>query len=336
MNNSELSFFASANSGRGFINYYGDIFKNLKKHYIIKGGPGTGKSSLMKAVAKAAKSQGMSVECFYCSSDPESLDGIIINELSVGITDGTAPHTADPCYPGVTDEIIDMSQFWDKNILEQTREKIIETVNTKSKLYRDVYSYLNAALSLDKLIARQLSEGADIMSLKSLARSYADVIPYRKGKESVRLTEGITMKGHYTFSPYKNKADIIYNLKDSNGIGYLFLNHVKKLLTDNERIVSYEALDAEKINMIYLPSDKILFCINSDQGEEIDIDDFVLVKTELTENAKIRKDELMSEAYYLLSEIETLHFSLEKIYISAMDFSRKEEYQEKLIKTIFS
>ena len=38
----------------------------------------------------------------------------------------------------------------------------------------------------------------------------------------------------------------------------------------------------------------------------------------------------------LLKEIEKEHFSLEKIYISAMDFSRKEEYQEKLIKTIFS
>ena len=336
MNNTELSFFASANSGRGFINYYGDIFKNLKKHYIIKGGPGTGKSSLMKAVAKAAKSQGMSVECFYCSSDPGSLDGIIINELSVGITDGTAPHTADPCYPGVTDEIIDMSQFWDKNILEQTKEKIIETVNTKSKLYRDVYSYLNAALSLDKLIARQLSEGADIMSLKSLARSYADVIPYRKGKESVRLTDAITMKGHHTFSPYRNKADIIYNLKDSYGIGHIFLNHIKKILTDNEMVVSYEALDTEKINMIYLPTGRILFCINSDEGEEIDTDDFVLDNRSYPISAATRKAELLSDAYSLLSEIEKEHFSLEKIYISAMDFSRKEEYQEKLIKTIFS
>ena len=52
--------------------------------------------------------------------------------------------------------------------------------------------------------------------------------------------------------------------------------------------------------------------------------------------AATRKAELLSDAYSLLSEIEKEHFSLEKIYISAMDFSRKEEYQEKLIKTIFS
>ena len=101
-------------------------------------------------------------------------------------------------------------------------------------------------------------------------------------------------------------------------------------------VVSYEALDTEKINMIYLPTGRILFCINSDEGEEIDTDDFVLDNRSYPISAATRKAELLSDAYSLLSEIEKEHFSLEKIYISAMDFSRKEEYQEKLIKTIFS
>lgn len=336
MNNNELNFFASANSGQGFINYYVDIFENLKKHYIIKGGPGTGKSSLMKAVAKRAEEHNMTVEYFYCSSDPESLDGIIIKELSMGITDGTAPHTSDPRYPGVTDEIIDISRFWDRNILEHSKDSIIEIVNTKAKLYRDVYSYLSAALSLDRMIQREMIEIADVSALYALARSYAEVIPFRKGKKSVRMTDGITMKGHHTFTPYRNKADIIYNLKDSKGVGHLFLKHIKRLMTDNEIVVSYDALDPEKINMIYMPSDKILFCINSEDGEEIDMDDFISNDTVYKNNAKIRKTELLSDAYSILSEIERLHFSLEKIYISAMDFSRKEEFQEKLITEIFS
>ncbi|MBQ4601314.1 MAG: hypothetical protein IJB24_00505 [Clostridia bacterium] len=334
MNNAELSFFASANSGRGFINYYGDIFKGLKKHYIIKGGPGTGKSSLMKAIATKAETKGMKVERFYCSSDPESLDGIIISDISVGITDGTAPHTADPKCPGVTDEIIDLGSFWDKSILADSKDIIIESVNKKAKLYRDVYSYLNAALTLDSIKQRRTADTVDITNLQSLARSYTDVIPYRRGKQSVRLIDGITMKGHHCFAPYRTEAEMIYNVKDSYGTGYIFLNYLKKSLSGNEMTVSYDALDTEKVNMIYIPTDKILFCINSDQGEEINIDEFVIGHTE--DGIETRKAELLSNAYQCLSDIEKLHFSLEEIYISAMDFPRKEKYQKKLIKEIFT
>lgn len=336
MNNSELNFFASANSGRGFVNFYGDIFKGLKKHYIIKGGPGTGKSSLMKAVAAAAENKGMRVERFYCSSDPGSLDGIIIKELSTGITDGTAPHTADPIHPGVTEEIIDLGRFWNKDILKSSQEHIIDSTQRKAELYKDVYSYLSAALAVDRVYQRALKKVADIRTLNVLARSYTDVIPLRRGVRTVRLTDGITMKGYYRFEPYNDEADVIYNLKDSYGIGHLFLGRMLEILCDSEITVSYDALDVNKVNMLYLPSDKILFHINGDRGEEIDLNDFVSESVTLDSNALSARESLIADAYSLLSQTEKEHFALEKIYMSAMDFSLKEDYQEMLIKEIFT
>ena len=74
-------FFAAANSRDGFVSFYGSIFgsENIKKRYLIKGGPGTGKSTFIRRVAGRAEAEGYSVEYYRCSSDPDSLDGALID-----------------------------------------------------------------------------------------------------------------------------------------------------------------------------------------------------------------------------------------------------------------
>ena len=56
--------FAASNSSSGFKSYYHEIFdkREHKRIYVIKGGPGTGKSRFMNEVSDAAYTQGYSVE----------------------------------------------------------------------------------------------------------------------------------------------------------------------------------------------------------------------------------------------------------------------------------
>ena len=51
-------FFAAANSFNGFVSYFDCIFdsKDFSKIYVLKGGPGTGKSSLMRSVKENSHS----------------------------------------------------------------------------------------------------------------------------------------------------------------------------------------------------------------------------------------------------------------------------------------
>ena len=53
----EEKYFAAANSGEGFVSYFGEVFgeQNFEHVYIIKGGPGTGKSYLLKEDVKEVK-----------------------------------------------------------------------------------------------------------------------------------------------------------------------------------------------------------------------------------------------------------------------------------------
>ena len=66
----EREFCAAANSQNGFVSFYSEIFyrQGIRRRYLIKGGPGTGKSTFMKKIAKDASEQGYSVEYYRCSS----------------------------------------------------------------------------------------------------------------------------------------------------------------------------------------------------------------------------------------------------------------------------
>ena len=73
MENNSLSvndvYFGASNSYDGFISYFDRIFnrEDYKKIFIIKGGPGTGKSSFMKKMIQAV-SKGVKTEAILCSS----------------------------------------------------------------------------------------------------------------------------------------------------------------------------------------------------------------------------------------------------------------------------
>ena len=89
-----VDYFLAANSSSGFVSFFDELSnpEDDWRLFILKGGPGTGKSSLMKAIGAHMSALGKRVEFLHCSSDPSSLDGIILWEDKVCFSDGTAPH----------------------------------------------------------------------------------------------------------------------------------------------------------------------------------------------------------------------------------------------------
>ena len=97
-NNRETQYFLGSNSARGFYSLYNSLTDPDSKEFlwIIKGGPGCGKSSFMKKIGEAASAAGCDVEFIRCSGDPSSLDAVRIPALGVAYMDGTAPHGTVP------------------------------------------------------------------------------------------------------------------------------------------------------------------------------------------------------------------------------------------------
>lgn len=102
----QVRFFLGANSPAGFYSLYDQLIDPAEAAgvYILKGGPGCGKSTLMRLVAAQAEERGLKVEYIPCSGDPDSLDAVIFPERKAAIVDGTAPHgwRTKPQNPAVT------------------------------------------------------------------------------------------------------------------------------------------------------------------------------------------------------------------------------------------
>ena len=94
----KVCFYLGANSPTGFYSLYDQLLEpeQAETIYILKGGPGCGKSSLMRRVAQQAAQAGETVEYILCSADPDSLDGVVLPRLGAALVDGTAPHGTAP------------------------------------------------------------------------------------------------------------------------------------------------------------------------------------------------------------------------------------------------
>lgn len=93
-----LRFLLGANTPQGFVSRF-DQFADADddwRLFVIKGGPGSGKSTMMKKIAETLQEKFGEIEMIYCSSDVDSLDGVIVPGLKFSICDGTPPH--DPAY----------------------------------------------------------------------------------------------------------------------------------------------------------------------------------------------------------------------------------------------
>ena len=93
-----IQYFLGANAPGGFCSLYPELLPPdaARAIYILKGGPGCGKSTLMKRVADRLEEAGLEAEYILCSGDPDSLDAVVFPRAGAAIVDGTAPHAAAP------------------------------------------------------------------------------------------------------------------------------------------------------------------------------------------------------------------------------------------------
>jgi hypothetical protein len=91
-------YFLGSNSYAGFHSLYSGFTSPASGDflYVIKGGPGGGKSTFMRRLGDAMHTCGYEVEYVHCSADPNSLDGVKFPQLHIAYVDGTAPHVGVP------------------------------------------------------------------------------------------------------------------------------------------------------------------------------------------------------------------------------------------------
>ncbi len=342
-----LPRFAAANSGEGFHSFYPSVFegKEIQKRYIVKGGPGTGKSSFLRGVAEDAETRGMGVEEYRCSSDPSSLDGIVLDGR-IALLDGTAPHLADTDLPGVRDEIVNLGEFWDAEKLSRHYNDIVSYGALKSNAYRRGYRYLSAAMAVDAACASLVCPALREEKLRAAARRMLAPISDGKGASiKAGLADSIGMRGRVRFDSYEKEAKKLYIIDDYYGTGALFLS---ALVSEGERKglamrVSYRPVNPELPDALLLTESGTGFVLGEYTEREPDgrvnmkrfVDAELLAPVKLEYRASRRISEsLVDSATEALREAGRYHMELERIYSACMDFDAQKQFLHEFCKKI--
>ena len=160
-------YFLGGNTARGFVSFYDGFCRGPEDFlWVIKGGPGCGKSSFMKTIGHAAEDAGLDTEYVLCSGDPDSVDGVYIPAWHTGYVDGTAPHVIEAVTPGAAGLYLDLGQFYDRVALQKERRAIEALQRRYKHLYREAYAQL-AALTAPEASAR-IPEGRQRRFLRAV------------------------------------------------------------------------------------------------------------------------------------------------------------------------
>ena len=120
-----VDFFLGATTPAGFKGYFEPLRREPGMQMVlIKSGPGCGKSTLMKQLARRAIQQGEPVECIHCASDPDSFDGVIFVRQRRAIVDATAPHTIEPDAPGADEVVLSLYHTIQADALRPHAEEV--------------------------------------------------------------------------------------------------------------------------------------------------------------------------------------------------------------------
>ena len=84
--------FATAFAGDGHRNFLDSIAGPAAYKVVVRGQPGTGKSTLIGKIAAAALERGLDVEAFHCPFDPEKMEHLVIPALDLAVTTSANPH----------------------------------------------------------------------------------------------------------------------------------------------------------------------------------------------------------------------------------------------------
>ena len=329
--------FVCANGKDGFYSIQDEIInENAKRVYVIKGGPGTGKSTLMKKVAEAAGAR----ELIYCSSDPESLDGAVLKDGTV-IFDGTAPHLAEPPVPGAAGKVINTGDFWDESKLSEKRDEINKLYHGISDEYAAAYRLLSAAGEVDGSIYDV--EVTDREKLESYVRNLAKRrLPYTAstGKKSRRFIDAVCHKGEVRL-----ENTLISDIKER-----IYISGGKKAAVEIMALFGEEAvsrgyavteflspLSPKRIAHLAVPEAGIAFTTSKELAtRRINCERFI--KSDIGAGKKrfyaLLKESAVEAAVERLRNAKRLHDELEKYYIKAMDRAGLDAFTERIIASL--
>ncbi|MGL4991852.1 MAG: PRK06851 family protein [Sarcina sp.] len=157
-------------TSNGSVDFVMNITENLKR-YFIKGRSGTGKSTILRKIAKKAVENGFDVELYHCGFDPDSIDMVVVRELNFAIFDSTAPHEYFPT--DNKDEVIDTYKGLCISDVDNEYKNELDLINKEmANIKKEAQNYLKKVTTFKGLYDKIFEEAQDLEIADSVINEY--------------------------------------------------------------------------------------------------------------------------------------------------------------------
>jgi len=354
MNNKiDSHYFLGANSSSGFFSLYNELVNESSGFfYILKGGPGCGKSSFMRKIAAEMASRNYECEYIHCSGDPKSLDAVYFPQLKVGFVDGTAPHALEPKYPAVSGQYINLGEYYNVNKISKHRDEIIKTNIKYKQLYNTAYQLINSAVLLrDAALTLHLTPSIK----KSIEKRASGIITreFKKnqtvGATNDRFISAICCEGNVSFlDTFLHSTEHIYLIDNELNLSRILLDVIHSSAIERGyrciRCLSpitpqyTEHLIIPELSLAFISGNLSEYC-NFEIYRHIRLDALAYKYSSKDLRAETKRelktyDLIISDAVSKLYEAKKLHDKLEDIYNPYVDFDGIYSLADKYIKIL--
>lgn len=338
---SQIRYFLGGNTPSGFYSLYHELSQpeQIQALYILKGGAGCGKSSLMKRVGRHAQAMELETVEVPCSGDPGSLDALILPRLGAAIVDGTAPHVVEAKCPGAVERYIDLSQFYRREELQPLKADLLSATRAYQGHYKRVYRYLGAAGALRQDLCEWAAAPAVLQKLAKRARGIIGRELRRdsdgSGQLSQRFLSAVTHQGCLTlWETVSAQAGRVYELADRYGLAHHLLSPIltAALAAGHDAVACPDPMAPDRLCHLILPGLGLAFVTSTPEqpwphhahrrlrlDAMLDTDACQLSRPKLRFTRKV-EGALVDEAVAALVQAKQAHDQLEALYNPHVDF----------------
>ncbi|MGE4277306.1 MAG: hypothetical protein AB7E30_09065 [Lawsonibacter sp.] len=342
-----IQYFLGANAPTGFYSLYPELIhpETARAIYILKGGPGCGKSTLMRRIGARMEEEGFDTEYILCSGDPDSLDALMLPQLNVALVDGTAPHVVEPKYPGVVERYVNLGDCYQSDALADLRPDIMACMSGCKSCYQRAYRCLGASAEVFEDMRSTLL--TDALSKKLAKRAHGILSRELKpkkgagtGKIKQRFLGAVTHKGPMClFDTALAQCPRVYELVDNYSLAHEMLIHLLSgaVAGGYDVVACSDPMAPDHLAHLLVPEAGLAFLTSTDSlsfpgkpYRRIRLD--AAAGSELLRRNRPRlrfarkvSAALMEEAVDSLAQAKAIHDELEALYNPFVDFSLVEQ-----------
>lgn len=344
--------FTSSNTCDGFHSFIPDLVKPLQRVYILKGAPGSGKSTFIRMLGESLAQRGYEVDFWLSASDPLNPEGLYLPRLDLAVVNGSQGQGLDPHYPGATGEVIVMEQYQDREALRRDGSEIIALIDRLENEGQQVKEILNQAAGTQQDIRRIISRHLQLEKIHSLVDQLEGEWFQEGPAERHFYGSSFTAEGTINYvDEISRSCQRRYVMKGVSGSGQaIIIAEIAERARRRGWYLEYyhSGLERENIIMLLIPSQGIALIdaadtelnlcpwdVVIDMNEFLD-DSYSLEQAQEAGELKRTYEILLVKAGESLENTQKTLLDLKKIYSASTDFDGIERRREKVLQDILS